>query len=145
MVPTVLRDKASNDRGLTLIELMVAMVVLLFVSLALMQTALLSIDANMRNVIRDEAVRVADAKMDELRNTAFGNLPAGMNLIPNYNAVSARTLRNLDMDYVINTTIENLDGTDLTASTKKVDVDVYWNWKGEGYSMGVSSIRRSGK
>jgi type II secretory pathway pseudopilin PulG len=116
---------------------MVAMVVLLFVSLALMQTALLSIDANMRNVIRDEAVRVADAKMDELRNTAFGNLPEGLNLIPNYNAVSPRTLRNLEMDYVINTTILNLDGTDLTASTKKVDVDVYWNWKGEGYNMGV--------
>lgn len=48
-----------NKEGMTLVEVLIAMVVLLLVSLALMQTALVSIDANMRNVLRDEAVSVA--------------------------------------------------------------------------------------
>lgn len=48
-----------NKEGMTLVEVLIAMVVLLLVSLALMQTALVSIDANMRNVLRDESVSVA--------------------------------------------------------------------------------------
>ncbi|MEK6691226.1 MAG: type II secretion system protein [Nitrospirota bacterium] len=49
----------TKSQGLTLVEVLIAMVILLLVSLALMQTALVSIDANMRNVLRDEAVSVA--------------------------------------------------------------------------------------
>ncbi len=50
---------------------MIAFVVLLFVFLALMQTALVSIDSNMRNVLRDEAVRVAEERMNAHRNVPF--------------------------------------------------------------------------
>ncbi len=47
---------------------MIALVVLLVVSLALMQTALVSIDANMTNILRDEAVGIAEMRMNEARN-----------------------------------------------------------------------------
>jgi prepilin-type N-terminal cleavage/methylation domain-containing protein len=64
----------TKSQGLTLVEVLIAMVILLLVSLALMQTALVSIDANMRNVLRDEAVSVAEMRMDEARNIPFDNL-----------------------------------------------------------------------
>lgn len=57
-----------NKKGLTLIEVMVALVVLLLVFLALMQTALVSIDSNMINVLRDEAVNIAEEQMSNQRN-----------------------------------------------------------------------------
>ncbi|MEJ2695676.1 MAG: type II secretion system protein [Candidatus Sulfobium sp.] len=60
-----------NNRGVTLVEVMVALVVLLFVSLALMQTALVSIDANTKNSIRDEAVSVAETRINEARNLTW--------------------------------------------------------------------------
>ncbi|MEJ2684538.1 MAG: type II secretion system protein [Candidatus Sulfobium sp.] len=59
---------------MSLVEVMVALVVLLFVSLALMQTALVSIDANMRNSIRDEAVSVAQTRLTEARNLTWDGL-----------------------------------------------------------------------
>ena len=63
MPQTVLVDK----KGLTLIEVMVALIVLLLVFLALMQTALLSIDSNMINVLRDEAVNIAEEQMSDCK------------------------------------------------------------------------------
>jgi prepilin-type N-terminal cleavage/methylation domain-containing protein len=67
-----------NEKGMSLVEVMVALVVLLFVSLALMQTALVSIDANMRNSIRDEAVSVAQTRLTEARNLAWTTNPDAM-------------------------------------------------------------------
>ena len=42
-----------TEAGFTLVEVMIALVVLLLVFLALMQTALVSIDSNMKNNLRD--------------------------------------------------------------------------------------------
>ncbi len=52
---------------------MIALVILMVVSLALMQTALLGIRENLRNAMRDEAVNIADQRMNELRNTDFNS------------------------------------------------------------------------
>src|SRR3990172_4640679 len=68
------RQAGMTEWGFTLVEVMIALVVLLFVSLAMMQTALVSIDSNMINVLRDEAVRIAEERMSELRNVPFDNL-----------------------------------------------------------------------
>lgn len=63
-----------SRKGMTLVEVLVALVVLLFVSLALMQTALLSIDANMKDSVRDEEVKVAEMRMSDARNLAWTDL-----------------------------------------------------------------------
>ena len=60
-----------NNKGMTLVEVLVALLISLLVFLALMQTALVSIDANMRNVLRDEAVRIAEMRMYIIRNTPY--------------------------------------------------------------------------
>ncbi|MDA8105841.1 MAG: prepilin-type N-terminal cleavage/methylation domain-containing protein [Nitrospiraceae bacterium] len=62
-----------NEKGLSLVEVMVALLVLLFVSLALMQTALVSIESNMKNTLRDEAVSIAEGKMSEAKHLIFNN------------------------------------------------------------------------
>ncbi len=58
-----------NKRGMTLIEVMIALMILMVVSMALLQTALLGMKENLRNAIRDEAVNVAEQRMNELRST----------------------------------------------------------------------------
>jgi len=63
-----------NKTGVTLVEVMIALVVLLFVSLALMQTALVSISANTRNSVRDAATSVAENRIGEARDTAWDKL-----------------------------------------------------------------------
>ena len=60
-----------NKKGVTLIEMMIALVILLVVSLALMQTAIIGISMNVQNALRDEAVNVAEMRMNQLRSMPF--------------------------------------------------------------------------
>lgn len=69
-----------NEKGVSLIEVMIALVVLLLVFVGLLQAALLSIDSNMRNIIRDEVVKIAAEKMEEARSMPFDNVITNPNV-----------------------------------------------------------------
>jgi len=141
----------TDKKGLTLIEVMIALVILLLVSLALMQTAMVSIDANMKNVLRDEAISIAEMRMDEARNLPFtstvdnlvsdtGSL-AGANCPTGFPAMGVRIQRNLrnvtNLDFCTNRTV-TLFGTD----TKRIDITVGWRWRGENYTHSISTVRK---
>ena len=117
MLQTVLLDK----KGLTLVEVMIALVVLLIVSLALMQTALVSINSNMTNILRDEAVSIAEESMNEARNIPFDNLAAGAS-----GETVSRNFKNIaNFQYAVTRTV-----TDLNFNNKQIEIRVTWNWKG---------------
>ena len=61
----------QNNEGVSLVEVMIALVVMLLVFFALMQTALVGIDANTQNSLRSAAVNIAEIRMNEVRNTPF--------------------------------------------------------------------------
>lgn len=138
----------QDKKGLTLVEVLIAMVVLLLVSLALMQTALVSIDSNMRNVLRDEAVSIAEMRMDEARNTAFDSLqsdsvplPLGVDCPATFTDGSTngqriqRNLRN-----VSNKDFCSRESVTGTGDTRQVNVEVRWTWKGENYIHRISTM-----
>ena len=58
----------NNGRGFSLVEMLIAMVIILVAILGLFQVTLLSIDSNVSNVLRDEAVRLAEERMDQLKS-----------------------------------------------------------------------------
>ncbi len=118
----------SNNKGVTLIEVMISLVVLLLVFLGLMQTALLSIDSNVRNVFREEAINVASESMNELQVVAFGDpiLTAGTNCQNPPAGDFTRNFRNLTKTFRVCNVI-----TDLDANTKSVEVAVGWDHKNE--------------
>lgn len=137
MLITVLRDK----KGLTLIEVMISLVVLLLVFLALLQTALVSIDSNMTNVLRDEAVNIAEEQMNVARNTPFNNLAVGTTDV----SPPARSIRNIAaFTYTVTRTVSDVK----TNSSKQVIINVAWDWKdrtadnGDPYTHTISAILR---
>jgi prepilin-type N-terminal cleavage/methylation domain-containing protein len=108
-----------NKKGLTLVEVMIALVVLLVVCIALMQTALVSIESNMTNVLRDEAVNIAEMRMNEARNMPYTNL-AGTS-----STTILRNFRNIaNFQYSVTRTV-----TDLNSDNKQVNITVTWEWK----------------
>ncbi len=128
----------TDKKGMTLVEVLIAMVVLLLVSLAMMQTALVSIDSNMINVLRAEAVSIAEERMNEARNTAFDGLTTGAP------ETVLRGFRNItNFSYTVTRTI-----TDLNADNKQVNITVTWEWKektvadGNPYTHSITSILR---
>jgi len=146
----------QNKKGLTLVEVMIALVVLLVVSLALMQTALVSINANMTNILRDEAVGIADTRMNEARNLPFVSLVSDTGSLAGFNCPGGfpgtgvpieRDLRNVSsFDFCTNTTVTELggDGNLATddADIRQVDIRVGWRWKGADYNHRITSIVR---
>jgi len=134
MLQTVLNDK----KGLTLVEVVIALLVLLIVFLGLMQTALFSIDANMINVLRDEAVSMAEERMSEARNIPFDSLSAGTTDV----SPPPRSLRNIpNYAYSVMRTVSSA-GTDAM----RVDITVTWEWKektgANAYTHTISTIVR---
>lgn len=135
-----------NKKGLTLVEVLIALVVLLLVSLAMMQTALVSIDSNMINVLRNEAVSIAEMRMNQVRNTPFAILVAGTTP-----TIERRPMRNVkdpadptqDFPFLLSTTI-----TDINVDNKRVDITVTWEWRektvgsGNPYTHTISTIVR---
>ena len=124
----------QNKKGMTLIEIMLALVLLLIVSLALMQTALVGIQTNMQNSARDEAVSVAEMRMNDLRNTPFDSLTATTGTIET--GVS-RSIRNFSLNFTPTRTI-----ADINADTKQISISVEWTLKGKTSTHAVTTIVR---
>jgi len=131
----------KDKKGLTLIEVMISLVVLLLVFLALLQTALVSIDSNMTNVLRDEAVNIAEEQMNIARNTPFNNLAGTTDVSP-----PARSIRNIvAFTYTVTRTVTELKANNI----KRVDINVAWDWKdrtaanNDPYTHTISAILRN--
>lgn len=129
----------SNNKGVSLIETLIAMVVLLLVFLALMQTALVSIDANASNLLRDEAISIAEAYMNKARNEPFdslGTLPS---------ETERKKIRGLkdpsnpsdDFPFTVTRTVNNLSG-----DNRQITILVGWQWRGQNYTHSITTIRK---
>lgn len=139
MLQIVLRNK----KGVTLVEVLIALVILLIVFMGLIQASLLSIDTNASNILRDEAVRLASDTLAALRSSPFDDLnrdnasdgggfvmsstgTAGQQTnARNLGINTRRSVRNiLAANYVVTVTIITLD-----TDNKQVTVLVNWDWK----------------
>jgi prepilin-type N-terminal cleavage/methylation domain-containing protein len=129
----------NNKKGFTLVEMMIAMVIILVAVLGLVQATLLSIDSNVRNLFRDEAVRIAEEQMNVLKSLPVSdtNLPPGTTCPPPLatNPV-IRNFRDITKNYTVCSSISNIlpDGT-----KKSVQVIVGWNHKKELPLTGVTN------
>jgi type IV pilus assembly protein PilV len=125
-----------NNKGMSLLEVMIAIVFLMVVSLALVQTSLLGFQENLRNSLREEAVRIADQRIGELRSRTYTQtfidplLNAGATTV-----TVARNLRSFQKDYSVTTTI-----TDLSTDNKQITAKVDWTYKGSTFSHSTTVI-----
>lgn len=150
----------KTENGFSLIEVMIALVVLLLVFMGLMQSALLGIDSNLRNIFRDEALRIAAERMEEAKSLPFDDvvndtadtvadhnlaLPACQNppvSDPNpYPVEVQRTFRDiLNFPYGTRRTVTDFGAAPV--DTKQIQITVRWEYRGECYTHSIISLRR---
>ena len=124
---------SGHNDGFTIVELLVSMVILLFVALAMMQTAMMTMEANARNVIRDEGVRLASEKLNELKTVAQANLNAQDGVTETVNV----QLRNMTISYTVTYGVTTIAANEAA----RIEVTVKWNWRQQDYDATLSTIR----
>jgi prepilin-type N-terminal cleavage/methylation domain-containing protein len=117
-----------NKKGFTLIETLIAVSILTIAMLAMLNTIVISFQYGMRNSIRNEAIKMAEKKMNELRNTTFSSLASST-------STETRTFRNLTVTYTQQWTVSVLS----TTSTA-INVAVSWTYMGQPYTHSTASI-----
>lgn len=118
--------------GFTLIEVLVAIIILTVGLLGLMQTVIYAINHNNQNIIRHMAVSVADESMALEQSKPFDaistvNMPK--------RTVSMRPINGVFKSYSIAKT-----NTAQTDQTKNIDIEVSWHYKGSRYTHSISSF-----
>jgi type IV pilus assembly protein PilV len=113
----------NKQSGFTLLELLVALVILMVGMMALLSAAGNAISMNMDNILRDEAVQVADAKMRVVKsnNAATYSLP-----FQNLSITSTQTskLRSKVTPYTI-----TLSSSTTGGNSNLLQVLVSWTYK----------------
>ena len=113
-----MRESAlKSNAGMTLVEVLVALAIVFIIFLGLSNSGLVVLDQNIKNSQRDEAVSVAEMKMEEARNIPFDNLVAGTATDNVF-----RQIRGLNMQYAVTRTVASIDPLN-----RQVTVNVGWN------------------
>lgn len=110
-----MQNRGLNQKGVTLVEVLISLVILLIVFMGLIQASILSINHNLRNAMRDEAVRVASEYMSRARSTAnidnIAGAQSAANLCPAVFTAAAplstavnRGIRNIKQQFIVTTT-----------------------------------------
>jgi type II secretory pathway pseudopilin PulG len=119
---------------MTLVEVLVALAIVFIVFLGLSGAGLVVLNENIKNSQRDEAVSVAEAEIQNVRNLLFDNVVSD-------NAIVQRPIRGLTTQYTITRTVAPLD-----PGNRQVTVDVGWNRMENGllkpYSHRIVTIVR---
>ena len=132
-VLTVQRSKGIlSVKGLSYIEVMVAVTILMIGVLSVLHAVSLSMEQNFVNLSKDEAVKIAEARINTLKNTTFVNLANG-------NESVNKTFGNHSRSFGVVWTIET-----LSATSNAIQVVVSWTHRGRPYQYGISSVISTG-
>lgn len=123
----------KNERGLTLLETVVALAIIFIVFLGLTDAGLLVLEYNINNSIRDEGVSVAATELAAAREIPFSSIPVG---VTNRTAVN-KQIRGLTVTYTPKWTV-----TALSTNTLQVVVDVTWTRRGKTHSHRATTLVR---
>ena len=129
----------KNDAGMTLVEVLIAVVITFIVFLGLSGAGIFVLNENINNEMRDEAVSVGGMEMERVRSTSFDTLysaPGTTTLLP-----AVRQVRGVTVNYGISRTVTQLDLNNL-----QVSVNVTWDRVESGqtkhYSNAIATIVR---
>ena len=110
----------SNSGGFTLVEVMMAMLIMSVGLFGLLQSVSVAYEHNARNRLREEAVQVAEEQMNEMRGRLFDNI--SVNRVQTLTRSIAGGFRNFSVNWQAQT-------MPLGGNTKKLTVTVGWTFK----------------
>lgn len=93
----------KNNKGYTLIELMVALVIFAFLLIMMLRGILFAYKISFDNLVKDEVVKIAQEELERLRNTPFDEIDSSCSpcnpLTTDNNCKVTRILRNTSVNF----------------------------------------------
>jgi prepilin-type N-terminal cleavage/methylation domain-containing protein len=129
------RSALKNNGGMTLVEVLVALAITFIIFLGLSDAGLVVLNENIKNSIRDEAVSVAEADVQAVRNIPFASLPTADNTVTF--TPPPRMIRGLNATYSVTRSIRYLD-----PENRELTVNVDWTRQQKSYNHRVITIVR---
>ncbi len=120
----------TNNSGFTLIEFLVAIVILMVGMLGLLQTVNYAISNNMTNQLRQEALMVGDEQINLEKAKKFEAISTNTR-----SAVVPRMVNGAFRNYSVIKT-----STALTSQYTNIDMQLIWKYKGQRYVHSISSV-----
>jgi type IV pilus assembly protein PilV len=127
----VMTDK---NTGFTLIEFMVAIVILMVGMLGMLQGINIAMSKNVESLLRNEAVSVADEIMTRNKVRTFASISTTV-ANPNWQSVP-RTTRGVFKNY----SVQKIVTLVTQKNSKEILINVAWNYKNSRKTHSISSV-----
>jgi len=124
----------SNSNGFSLIEFLVALVIMMVGLLGLLQSVNLAINHNLQNDLRNTAVMLGDEVMAEQMKRGYDNLVVGIQ----QPYTTSRPVLSAMKNYSVSTTINQVSSG--SNSSRQVTTRISWQHKNIRYDHGISGV-----
>lgn len=128
-------ETRKNKKGFSLVEALVAIFLLAIILLGLLSALVVVYENSTKNLIRDEAVKIANKYAEKYRNMDLNSIPT------NKPIQEQRNIRNAQITYNIDVTSSFVPNTNN--KIKRVQITVSWTYKGKNYSHTIETLVRS--
>lgn len=129
MAPNVFPDEI---RGFTFIEVLIALVILMFGLLGTLAGFMSAIDYNLQNSIRNEAIQIAQEELESIRNTRYDSVPLGTQPAV---AVTRQFRKSNQVFQVIQDVASQ-------SNMRQVTITVQWTHRNKTYSYSAQTLLR---
>lgn len=120
-----------NNHAFTLVEVLVAMVILMVGLLGLLQTISLAIATNAQTEMRTQATAIAEDRMAQQKSVPFDAIATGVK-------------QSVSIPIAVRSSFVNYSaffwGDDVSATAKRLNIGVRWHHKGNSYEHMVTTI-----